>query len=139
MAVLITGGVNADQSTELFLPWNNRTCELPSLPSLPSPIFPSLPGETAGHVQSGNMMCGGGWDQGTGRNCTKWSAEQGGWVTLPDVLTEDRGGSVSWTGSRDHSLVILGGWSDDAAETSETVSSDGVSTGPSFNLKYPTW
>ena len=67
-----------------------------------------------------------------------WSAEQGGWVTLPDVLTEPRGSSSSWTGSRDRSLVILGGLNDDAGETSETVSSDGVSTGPSFNLKYQT-
>ena len=127
MAVLITGGADAEQP-ELFLPWNNKTCELPSLPD----------GMMAGHVQSGNMMCGGGFDTGTGRNCTKWSAEQEGWVTLPDVLTEDRLGSVSWTGSRDHSLVILGGITYGAAETSETVSSDGVSTGPSFNLKYRT-
>ena len=69
-----------------------------------------------------------------------WSAEKGGWVTLPDVLREPRYGSSSWTGSRDHSLVILGGYHDDAEETSETetVSSEGVSTGPSFNLKYPT-
>ena len=67
-----------------------------------------------------------------------WSAEQGGWVTLPDVLTEPRWASVIWTGSRDRSLVIMGSYYDDAADTSETVSSDGVSTGPSFNLKYPT-
>ena len=67
-----------------------------------------------------------------------WSAEQGGWVTLTDVLRESRYSSSSWTESRDNSLVILGGYEDDAAETSETVSSEGVSTGPSFNMKYRT-
>ena len=126
VAILITGGDNARKS-EVFLPWSNRTCELPSLPE-----------GRAGHVQSGNMMCGGGWGTEAERSCTMWSAEQGGWVTLPDVLTHPRDVSSSWTGSRDHSLVILGGYHDDALETSDTVSSDGVSTGPSFNLKYLT-
>ena len=126
MAILITGGYNARKSSELFLPWNNMTCELPSLPD-----------ERYGHVQSGDMMCGGDIT-GTERSCIMWSAEQEGWVTLPATLTEGRLASSIWTGSRDRSLVILGGRGGAAEETSETVSSDGVSTGPSFDLKYPT-
>ena len=31
-AILITGGRYAEQSAELFLPWQNTTCELPPLP-----------------------------------------------------------------------------------------------------------
>ena len=68
-----------------------------------------------------------------------WRPEQEGWVTLATRLKEDRDGSVAWTGSRDRSLVILGSnRNDDAAETTETVSRDGVSTGLSFNMKYET-
>ena len=79
-------------------------------------------------------MCGG---FSTGRSCVHWSAEQGTWVTLPLTLTEEREYSSVWTVSRDSSLVILG--SVYAGETSETVSSEGVSTRPYFKMKYQTW
>ena len=68
----------------------------------------------------------------------QWSVQQGGWVTLPLNLTEGRQGSTVWRVSQDNSLVIMGGDDDAARETSETVSSDGVSTRRTFNLKYPT-
>ena len=123
-AILITGGFGAEQSAELFLPWSNSTCELPQLPD-----------ERYDHVQSGDMMCGG-EHPGT-RNCVKWSAEQGDWLTLPLTLTEGRDDSTAWTESRDHNLIILGG-QNHAGETSETVSSDGVSTRTSFKMKYRT-
>ena len=64
--------------------------------------------------------------------------QQEGWVTLPLTLTEERVGSSAWRGSQD-SLVIMGGGSGAAMETSETVSSDGNSTRNTFNLNYPTW
>ena len=108
---------------ELFLPWQNSTCELPALPD-----------ERYGHVQSGDMLCGGEY---TERSCLKWSVEQGGWATLTITLTEKRWGSSVWRVSQD-SLVIMGGLYD-AAETSETVSSDGDSTRNTFYMKYPTW
>ena len=56
---------------------------------------------------------------------------------LPLTLTEKRFGSSVWRVSQD-SLVIMGGWSDAAGETSETVSSDRDSTRITFNMKYPT-
>lgn len=126
MAILITGGDSTEQSAELFIPWQNSTCELPPLPE-----------KRNIHVQAGNTLCGG-WDSSADRSCIQWSVQQGGWVTLPLNLTEKRGGSSVWRVSQDNSLVIMGG--DDAAaeETSETVSSDGDSTRRSFNLKYPT-
>ena len=125
-AILITGGQSKTRSAELFLPWSNSTCKLPALPD-----------QRAEHVQSGNMMCGGGFRK-TERSCTKWNAEQGAWVTLQLRLTEPRQASTAWTVGQDHGMVILGGGRGDAAETSETVSSDGVSTRPAFNIKYPT-
>ena len=124
-AILITGGWGADQSAELFTPLDNRTCELPPLPD-----------RRADHVQSGDMMCGG---QLTLRTCIRWSVEQGAWVTLPVSLTQERVDSSAWSVSQDQSLVIMGGGYDEAArDTSETVSGDGVSTRPSFKLKYKT-
>ena len=83
-------------------------------------------------------MCGGSWRRR--RGCTRWSAEQGAWVTLPVNLTEERPFSSVWSVSQDQSLVIMGGGfsGDGASMTSETVSGDGVSTRPSFNMKYKT-
>jgi len=124
-AILITGGHSADQSAEIFIPWQNSTCQLPPLPD-----------KRWYHVQSGNTLCGG-WDYST-RSCIQWSVQEGGWVTLPLNLTEDRHGSSVWKVSQDNSLVIMGGWST-AGEISETVSSDGVSTRRTFEMKYQTW
>ena len=60
-----------------------------------------------------------------------------GWVTLPLTLTEERDASSVWRVSQDNSMVIMGGGGDAAQETSETVSSDGVSTRSTFKMKYP--
>ena len=125
-SILITGGRSGYRLVaELFTPLDNRTCQLPTLPD-----------DRVGHVQSGNMICGG---QFTRRSCIKWSGEQGAWVILPVNLTQERLLSSVWSVSQDQSLVIMGSYSGAARETSETVSSDGVSTRPSFNMKYPTW
>ena len=73
------------------------------------------------------------------RSCIRWSAEQGAWVTLPVNLGKKREDSSAWSVSQDQGLVIMGGsWSDATRTTSETVSSDGVSTRPSFKMKYKT-
>ena len=66
------------------------------------------------------------------------SAEKKGWVSMPLTLREDRAYSTAWTESQDGG-VIMGSWTDEAAgKNSETVSSDGASTRPSFNMKYLT-
>ena len=126
-AVLITGGYGANgalNSAEVFLPWTNSTCQLPSLPD-----------ERDGHVQAGPLLCGGG-DSSTKRSCLKWSVQIGGWVTLPLTLSEERRRSSIW--DRGDQLVIMGGlWFGEAQETSETVSSDGAVTS-SFGMKYKT-
>ena len=113
------------QSAEIFIPWQNSTCELPPLPD-----------ERLYHVQSGNTLCGG---FGTERSCIQWSVQQGGWVTLPFNLTVWRGGSSVWRVSQDNSLVIMGGGDNDASwMTSETVSGDRDSTSRAFKMEYVT-
>ena len=124
-AILITGGLYAEKSAEVFLPWQNTTCELPPLPD-----------KRVNHVQSGNLLCGG-WFTPARRTCLKWSVQQGGWVTLPLNLAEGRWGSSVWRASQDNSLVIMGG-NGDSKKTSETVSSDRDNIGRTFNMKYPT-
>ena len=125
-AILITGGWGALQSAEIFIPWQNTTCELPPLPDA-----------RVGHVQSGNMLCGGIY---TRRSCIQWNVQQGDWVTLPLNLTEERVVSSIWRVSQDNnnSFIIMGGVDDAAEETSETVSGDGDIMRSTFNMKYPT-
>ena len=123
-AILITGGANAAQSAEVFLPWSNTTCQLPSLPD-----------ERYAHVQSGQLLCGG-FDSSTRRSCLRWNKQTGGWTMLPLRLSEGRYGSMIW--AHGGQLVIMGG-SSDAGESSETVSSYGAVTTRSFGMKYRTW
>ena len=124
MAILITGGSGAEQSAEVFRPWSNTSCQLPSLPDV-----------RYGHVQSDQLLCGGGWDSSTWRSCLQWNL-QGGWTRLPLTLSEERWGSSIW--SRGDQLVIMGGVSVAARESSETLSSDGAVTSRSFRMKYKT-
>ena len=120
-AILITGGDDTDKSSEVFLPWSNTSCQLPSLPD-----------RRSHHVQAGNMVCGG-FNSSAVRSCVKWI---GGWVTQARVrLSGVRSQSSVW--ARDDTMVIMGGVRQ-AGRTSETVSSDGASTRRSFRMNYKT-
>ena len=123
-AILITGGDRKLRSAEVFLPWSNTLCQLPSLPN-----------QRAGHVQAGPLLCGG-FVFSTRRSCLKWSLQTGGWTTLPLRLPEERDDSSAW--DRGDRLVIMGGSSYAARETSERVSSDGAVTSYLFRIKYKT-
>ena len=123
-AILITGGDDTDKSAEVFLPWSNTTCQLPSLPD-----------KRLGHVQAGQLLCGGAWDSSTWRSCLKWNKQTGGWDKLPLTLSEERRYSSLW--DRGDQLGIMGGELP-AEETSETVSSDGAVTSRSFPMHYKT-
>ena len=71
------------------------------------------------------------------RSCLHWNGQQGGWVRLPVTLTEERLYYSAW--GTEEGLVIMGGWSDAARQTSETVSSDGANTTvPSFKMEHET-
>ena len=122
-AILITGGFGALQSAEVFLPWTNTSCKLPSLPD-----------KRVGHVQSGQLLCGG-FDSSTRRSCLKWNKQGGNWTTLPVTLSEERWHSSGW--ARGDQLVIMGS-SGAAWESSESVSSDGAVSRGSFAMKYKT-
>ena len=121
-AILITGGQGAVKSAEVFLPWRNISCQLPSLPD-----------KKREHVQTGSLLCGG-YDSSTGRSCTKWSVQSGGWVKLSVRLSVWRQYSSGW--ARGDRFVIMGGNSHAARKTSETVSSDGAVARSSFKMKY---
>ena len=108
----------------MFLPWSNTSCQLPLLPVL-----------RAYHVQSGALVCGGEFVSSAQRSCVNWSV-QGDWTTLPLTLTEERAYSSGW--AHGDQLVIMGGYSDAARESSEIVSSDGAVTSRSFRMKYKT-
>ena len=126
-AILITGGGGAKQSAEVFLPWNNTSCQLPSLPD-----------ERVAHVQAGPLLCGGGdYGSSTRRSCLQWSMQTGGWETLPIRLSEERAYSSVW--NHGDQLVIMGGSSVAARESSERVSSDGAFSRRSFGMKYKIW
>ena len=62
--------------------------------------------------------------------------QTGGWDKLPVTLSENRDDSSAW--ARGDQLVIMGGQSDAARESSETVSSDGAVNSRSFRMKYDT-
>ena len=122
-AILITGGDETYKSAEVFLPWSNTTCQLPD--------------ERSYHVQAGQLLCGG-YVSSAERSYLKWNKQTGGWNKLPLRLSEARYGSSAW--ARGDQLVIMGGgWSDAAGESSETVSSDRAVTNRSFRMKYETW
>ena len=125
-AILITGGSNiVSRSAEVFLPWSNTTCHLPSLPD-----------GRVDHVQAGPLICGGGLSR-TNRRCLRWGLEGGGWETLPLRFSEERYSSSVW--DRGDQLVIMGGtYKGAAGETSERVSSDGAVTSSFFSMKYKT-
>jgi len=148
VAILITEGYGAIHSSEVFLPWKNNTCLLPSRPNSKADNFDEfMEGHRQRHVQSGKLLCGGFF---TERSCMGW--RQGGWVTLPVTLLEKRIDSSAW--SLDNRLLIMGGSSaeltseaysliigedfEGAAWTSESVSSDGSDTRSSFRMKYAT-
>ena len=59
---------------------------------------------------------------------------QGGWVTLPLRLSEDRVASSIWGGVSN--LIVMGGGGETAERTSEKVSTDGAYTRRSFRMRY---
>ena len=121
-AILITGGDKTEQSAEVFLPWSNTTCRLPSLPD-----------ERYEHVQSSKLICGGGY---ASKSCLKWNLQGGGWYKLPQKLSEKRWDSCAW--DRGDQLVIMGGRRD-AGWTSGAVSSNGTVTSSYIEMKYNIW
>ena len=122
-AILATGGSNNDDprtSAEVILP-DGRSCTMPDLPS-----------PRDGHTQSGYTACGGG-ESYTWSTCDAFLAGQ--WEETHKMAV-DRWYHVSWRSSR--GTVLLGGFIDDAKETTELLSTDDTTTTAPFTLKYKT-
>ena len=127
-AILITGGFSGDttHTAEVFLPWSNTSCRLPS-----------LPGPRVGHIQSGDRLCGGDNGRSPEFTCRQWSMQQGVWSRLFLWGAESaRTYSSGW--ALGDSLIIMGGGYDPIRQTSKIVSSDGDSASSSFPMKYET-
>ena len=118
--VLITGGDPAGNTAELYLPFSNVSCTLPSLPD----------SRVAHTVTEGGLLCGG---ADTGDSCIMWSPDSGTWE---EALTLDvkRYGHVSWTPSSGNTgTYLMGGYY--SKRTTTLVNNDG-SQEPGFLLKY---
>ena len=68
------------------------------------------------------------------RTCVNWNKQTGDWTTLPLTLSEERVYSSGWT--HGDQLVIMGGASGAARDSSEKVSSDEAVSIRSFGMKF---
>ena len=121
-AILITGGLGADLSAEVFLPATSTSCELPGLVL-----------RRYSHTLDNLLVCGGdfyGHDAET--SCEEFSPATGTWA-LSHTLQEWRDDHVSW--SVEEGTLLMGGYY--SLTTSEIVKHDGT-TETSFHMKYDT-
>ena len=120
-AILITGGLGADLSAEVFLPATSTSCKLPGLV-----LARYL------HTQDNLLVCGG--NNGDARtSCEEFSPATGTWARTTHTLQERRVGHVSW--SVEEGTILMGGYY--SQTTSEIVKHDGtMETG--FDMKYDT-
>ena len=114
--MLLTGGMFAYNSAEIYHPDRDSAC-----------VLPDLPDELVGHTQDGSLMCGG-WN--TRRSCRRWNPETGAWDLVTESLTEERVYHNSWTPA-DGSVTYLMG------NTSEVIRQDN-SVSASFTMQHQT-
>ena len=121
--MLITGGLDAGQSAEIYHPDRDSVF-----------VLPDLPDERNFHTQDGSLMCGG---KETLRSCHRWNPVTGSWDLVTDSLTEERAGHTSWTPADGSVTYLMGGDGDRSHKTTEVISKDN-GVGASFPLKYHT-
>ena len=122
-AILITGGVGATHSAEVFLPAASSSC-----------VLAALPDTREYHSQEGLLLCGGSYyDTSSGHSCLHFSTASGTWARTQHRLLEWRRDHVSWTRGSD--VVLMGGQQHGAPTTSEIVKHDGT-VEEGFDLKY---
>ena len=73
-AILITGGLGADLSAEVFLPATSTSCQLPGLVL-----------ERSSHTQDNLLVCGG---SGSGSSCEEFSPATGTWALTNHTLQD---------------------------------------------------
>ena len=121
--VLITGGDPAGNTAELYLPFSNVSCTLPSLPE----------NRDLHTVTEGGLLCGGPLWGTTEDSCLMWSPDSGTWEEAL-ILDVDRWRHVSWTPSSGNTGTYLMGGGDNE-RTTTLVNNDG-SQETGFPLKY---
>ena len=126
--VIITGGSGVGVKAEVFNPHSNHSCSLPDLP---------LP-RRSWHTHCGLILCGGfetSWT--TGLSCLKLNPLTGVFTTSSVSLVKWRQTHLCWdVEGEDGPILLLGGTY--GPDSTELVSSDGLSSSPSFNLTYDT-
>jgi hypothetical protein len=115
--IIISGGTDAGQSVEVFVPSTGLSCSLPALPDYRN-----------GHTMDSLLICGG---YGSSSDTTCLSFTSGQWITS-HTLVEQRYAHISW--QTEQGLVLMGG--DYSPYTSEIVATAGGQGGPSFAMQY---
>ena len=123
LAILVTGGMGTEKSTEVLSTNGSSICFLPEMPQ-----------SKEDHTQTGLTACGG---SDSRRNCVKFTS--GLWTNLTENLLYQRYEHSSWK-TQDGDILLFG--SDDYRDhdsffTSEIVYQNGTSV-RSFDLKYDT-
>ena len=123
LAILVTGGMGTEKSTEVLSTNGSSICFLPEMPQ-----------SKEDHTQTGLTACGG---SDSRRNCVKFTS--GLWTNLTENLLYQRYKHSSWK-TQDGDVLLFG--SDDYSDhdsffTSEIVYQNGTSV-RSFDLKYDT-
>merc|ERR1719369_1453224 len=118
VGILISGGMGANTSVEVFNPTTNQSC-----------VLPSLPEQRITHTMDLLTICGG---LDTLTTCITFSS--GRWMTS-HVLPEERWYHTSWaTGTG--SILLLGG--EARPDTTTTVTQDEYQGKPGFSMQYST-
>ena len=107
-AVLITGGLGAGRSAEIYHPARESACVLPDLPDM-----------RWSHTQDRSSLCGGRW---TSRSCRKWNSDTGRWDLKTVTLKEVRRGHISWTPADGSVTYLMGG--EGSPKTLEAIDKD---------------
>ena len=122
--MLITGGIGAEKSAEIYHPDRDSACVLQDLSDRHIGHI--------GHTQDGSLLCGG-WV--TPRSCRRWNPDTGAWDLVTESLTEDRGIHSSWTPADGSVTYLMGGlWS---TNSSDFIGNDNV-VRASFPMEHNT-
>ena len=84
-ALLITGGYNTHDSTEVFHPATSTSCQLPRMVL-----------DRYGHTQDNLLLCGGDGDSEAATTCEQFSPATGTWARPSHTLQDERASHVSW-------------------------------------------
>ena len=138
--MIISGGYPSSSGlkVEVFNINQNKSCRLDDLPVIMRGDY-----ERYHHSQCGHLLCGGN-DFTTYRSCLMLNPLTGVFSPTSVTLRERRDDHLCWDVEGENGPVLLMGGdsesddSNDSERSTELVSSDGLTSSASFNLKYNT-